>query len=89
MGTEFTFEKTGTRFRASEEDLSYHGHLFPRFSDEGYDDLIPSLSLLDEIDRHVLAAVIRGRCENIVTLNRKDFPLPVLNTMERGYVDLI
>jgi len=58
---------------------------FPDFLIEGYDDLIPSLSLLDEIDRHVLAAAIRGRSEIIVTLNLKDFPDDfVLNTMELG-----
>lgn len=45
---------------------------------EGYHDLIPSLQLPDPKDRHVLAAAIVGRCDAIVTRNRKDFPEKVL-----------
>jgi hypothetical protein len=45
---------------------------------EGYEDLIPSLSLPDENDRHVLAAAIRGEAQVIVTMNLKDFPSEVL-----------
>jgi hypothetical protein len=40
----------------------------------GYQALIPSLSLPDPDDRHVLAAAIVGRCDVIVTANLKDFP---------------
>ena len=40
----------------------------------GYDYLIPSLSLPDENDRHVLAAAIRSSSDAIVTSNLKDFP---------------
>lgn len=39
-----------------------------------FEDLIPSLSLPDPDDRHVLAAAIRGRADVIVTYNLKDFP---------------
>jgi hypothetical protein len=41
---------------------------------QGFEDLIPSLSLPDPDDRHVLAAAIRGRVDAIVTYNTKDFP---------------
>ena len=41
---------------------------------ENFEDLIPSLSLPDPNDRHVLAAAIRGRADVIVTYNLKDFP---------------
>ncbi len=40
----------------------------------GYQTLIPSLTLPDENDRHVLAAAIVGNCDVIVTYNLKDFP---------------
>ncbi len=41
---------------------------------EGYDDLIESLELPDEDDRHVLAAAIHAHAGIIVTFNLKDFP---------------
>jgi len=43
-----------------------------------YEGLIPSLTLPDENDRHVLAAAIVGRADVIVTANLKDFPASVL-----------
>ncbi len=41
---------------------------------EGYETLIPALSLPDRKDRHVLAAAIRASASVIVTYNLKDFP---------------
>jgi predicted nucleic acid-binding protein len=49
---------------------------------EGYEDLIPGLSLPDENDRHVFAAAIRGGAQVIVTMNLKDFPSEVLQQYE-------
>jgi hypothetical protein len=43
-----------------------------------YEDLIPSLTLPDPDDRHVLAAAIRGRADVIVTFNLADFPADAL-----------
>jgi predicted nucleic acid-binding protein len=43
-----------------------------------YEDLIPSLTLPDPDDRHVLAAAIRGRADVIVTYNLDDFPADIL-----------
>jgi len=39
-----------------------------------YESLISTLTLPDDDDRHVLAAVIPGECTYIVTWNLKDFP---------------
>ncbi|GAB4355130.1 MAG: PIN domain-containing protein [Oricola sp.] len=40
----------------------------------GYEELIQSLQLPDENDRHVLAAAIHSSCDAVVTFNLKDFP---------------
>lgn len=55
----------------------------------GYEDLIPTLQLPDQGDRHVLAAAIRGGADVIVTANLKDFPREVLATygMEAQHPD--
>lgn len=45
----------------------------------GYEELIPTLTLPDPDDRHVLAAAIHGGADGIVTFNLKDFPSSVLD----------
>jgi hypothetical protein len=41
---------------------------------KGYEPLIPCLDLPDSNDRHVLAAAIVGRADEIITKNMKHFP---------------
>jgi len=43
-----------------------------------FEELIPSLTLPDPDDRHVMAAAIRGQADIIVTKNLKDFPASAL-----------
>lgn len=45
---------------------------------DGYESLIPTITLPDEDDRHVVAAAVVGRADVIVTLNLKDFPAAAL-----------
>jgi predicted nucleic acid-binding protein len=45
---------------------------------EGYETLIPALSLPDPDDHHVLAAAIVGGVDVIVTQNLRDFPAAAL-----------
>ena len=45
---------------------------------DGYDGLVPALTLPDEDDRHVLAAAIRSGAQLIVTENTRDFPAEAL-----------
>lgn len=51
---------------------------FPEAMVEGYEDLIPTLTLPDENDRHVLAAAIRAGAQHIITENLRDFPADAL-----------
>ena len=44
----------------------------------GYDALMPTLTLPDPKDRHVLAAAIHAKADVIVTFNLKDFPADTL-----------
>lgn len=53
---------------------------FPDALVKNYESLIPSLTLKDEKDRHVLAAAIKTNANIIVTNNLKDFPSDYLST---------
>lgn len=44
----------------------------------GYESLIPSITLPDTDDRHVVAAAIVGHADAIVTFNLEDFPQSAL-----------
>ncbi len=46
-----------------------------------YEQRVPSLSLPDPDDRHVLAAAVVGKCDTIVTWNLTDFPDETLDPL--------
>lgn len=41
----------------------------------GYGDLVPTLTLPDPADRHVLAAAVHAEADALLTFNLKDFPV--------------
>lgn len=61
-----------------DSQLAAMGKAFPEANVEGCENLVPSLNLPDENDRHVLAAAIRASAQVIVTENLKHFPKKVL-----------
>lgn len=52
-----------------------------------YENLIDSVELPDENDRHVVAAAIKSNANVIVTYNLKDFPEDYLNSIGLNVVD--
>ena len=60
--------------KALERTRNLMDRAFPDCLVTGYEHLIPTLTLPDPNDRHVLAAAIVGRCDTIVTSNLRDFP---------------
>src|SRR5437016_5795774 len=48
----------------------------------GYETLVPSLTLPDQNDRHVLAAAIHCKADVIITFNLADFPMSELSKYE-------
>ncbi|WP_296618244.1 PIN domain-containing protein [Marivirga sp.] len=55
---------------------------FPDALVKNYENLIPTLNLPDEKDRHVLAVAIKSNSKSIVTNNLKDFPQDILDDFE-------
>ena len=47
---------------------------------QGYEALIPTLTLPDPNDRHVLAVAIQEKAKYIVTFNLKDFPKTIMQS---------
>ncbi|WP_149536474.1 PIN domain-containing protein [Siccirubricoccus phaeus] len=60
-----------TRLQATRDRMKA---VLPEADVSGYQTLIPTLSLPDANDRHVLAAAINGGAAVIVTWNAKHFP---------------
>ena len=56
-------------------EMDFH---FPASLIQGYEPIIPKLTLPDPKDRHVLAVAVHAKAEFIVTFNLKDFPKTVL-----------
>lgn len=47
----------------------------------GYEAIVPTLTLPDPDDRHVLAAAVHGGASLIITFNLSDFPPPILEPL--------
>lgn len=55
---------------------------FPNSIVTEYEGIIDQLKLLDQNDRHVLAAAIKSKSNQIVTFNLKDFPSSYLRNFD-------
>ena len=66
--------KLGRSTAQAERRLRVMREQFPEALVDVPIDLIQSLTVPDENDRHVIAAAIRGHANSIVTLNIRDFP---------------
>jgi predicted nucleic acid-binding protein len=89
LWSEMIHEEWITKVLANRPDLtraqleaarSAMDHAFPAASIFGFERLIPTVSLPDPDDRHVLAAAIHARADLIVTVNLKDFPTAALSS---------
>lgn len=69
------------------ELLSRLASAVPDYLVTGYENLIPTLSLDDKKDRHVLAAAIRCSAQAIITNNLKDFPEDAVNKYDIEALD--
>jgi len=56
-------------------NMDFH---FPKGLVHGYESIIPTLTLPDPKDRHVLAVAIHAEAKCIVTHNLKDFPKTIM-----------
>ena len=65
---------------AVEAEIARLNLLFPDAAVDAFEDLSEDLNLPDPDDRHVLAAAIAGRCDELLTLNLKDFPSRTLTS---------
>jgi predicted nucleic acid-binding protein len=54
---------------------------FPNARIGHYENLIPTIQLRDQNDRHVVAAAIKGNAALIITFNLKDFPKNILEPL--------
>lgn len=74
--------RKGLNHAEAEKRISVVNSAFPDALVKNYENLIPSLNLPDQNDRHVVAAAIKSNSNCIVTNNLKDFPQDILGNFE-------
>jgi predicted nucleic acid-binding protein len=67
-------ERKGVSSAEINKRISRPQSAFPNALVEHYEQLIPTVTLPDENDRHVVAAAVKVNANRIVTWNLKDFP---------------
>lgn len=74
--------RKGLDLREAEKRIAVVNSAFPDAMVKNYENLIPTLILPDQKDRHVVAAAIKSNSNCIVTNNFKDFPKNILENFE-------
>lgn len=81
------FVKKGKSIESAERQIGYINKACPDALVRHYEAIIPSVTLPDENDRHVVAAAVKCNANVIVTQNLSDFPNEYLKTIGLAAID--
>jgi len=83
------FAKAGKNFTEDQIQIQVNRmtSIFPSAIVDNYENIIPSITLPDEHDRHVMAAAVKCNANIIVTRNLKDFPEEYLEQFSLRAID--
>lgn len=81
------FARKGKSLESAARQIGYINKACPDALIQNYETIIPSITLPDENDRHVVAAAVKCNANVIVTRNLFDFPNDYLKTIGLVAID--